>query len=124
MRRRAIWWVTASGLLRAVSAFAQVSADLAVEVSATVQKTPVPKITLVWPSNSQATGYTIYRKQFSDTSWGNPVGNLAGTATGYSDTNVTVGATYEYQVARQGALEVLVTSLPGLRFLSSNSAER
>jgi uncharacterized repeat protein (TIGR01451 family) len=83
---------------------AQVSADLAVEVSATVQKTPTAKITLAWPSNSQATGYTIYRKLFTDTVWGSSIATLAGTATSYADTSVSVGNTYEYQVARQGGV--------------------
>jgi uncharacterized repeat protein (TIGR01451 family) len=88
----------------ASASLAQVSADLAVEVSATVQKTPASKITLTWPSNSQATGYTIYRKAFADTTWGGSIATLAGSATSYADTNVSVGNTYEYQVLRQGGV--------------------
>src|SRR5215470_9496726 len=83
---------------------AQVSADLAVEVSATVQKTPSPKITLTWPANASAVSYSIYRKQFTDTSWGNPIANPAGSATSHADTNVSVGATYEYQIVRSGGV--------------------
>src|SRR5262249_52512792 len=97
--------ILVSALLGVAAAVrAQVSADLAVEVSATVQKAPSPKITLTWPAKSTATGYTIYRKAFTDTSWGNPIASPAGTATSYADTNVSVGANYEYQVVRSGGV--------------------
>src|SRR5215831_10985579 len=91
-------------LLWPLAVGAQVSADLAVEVSATVQKTPSPKITLTWPANASAVSYSIYRKQFTDTSWGNPIANPAGSAMSYADTNVLVGATYEYQIVRSGGV--------------------
>src|SRR5215831_8768861 len=102
MTRRVIRWVLALEAIWLPAVWAQVSADLAVEASANVQKTP-PKITLTWPSNAQATGYAIYRKQFSDTSWGNPIANI-GAVTSWADTNVVVGASYEYQVVRLGGL--------------------
>ena len=105
MARKLGRWTLIMALLGvAAAARAQVSADLAVEVSATVQKTPSPNITLTWPAKSTATGYTIYRKQFTDTSWGNPIATPTGTATSYADTNVSVGATYEYQVVREGGV--------------------
>jgi hypothetical protein len=82
---------------------AQISQDAAVQVSATVQKLPSPQIQLTWPLHS-ATSYAVYRKGFSDTSWGSPLATLAGDATGYLDTAVSAGIPYEYQVSRSGSV--------------------
>jgi hypothetical protein len=76
---------------------AQVPQDFAVQVSGSVTKTP-PTIILSWPANSQATSFVVHRKSWSASSWGSPVISLPGSATGYSDTAVSVGASYEYRV--------------------------
>jgi hypothetical protein len=78
-------------------------ADYAVQVSARVQTNP-PQITLTWPADPDATGYTLYRKQRDDTVWGTAT-ILATNGASYVDSNVVVGATYEYQIrktAREG----------------------
>src|SRR6266850_1240467 len=72
-----------------------------VQLSATVQTSP-PQITLQWePDEFGSDGYTVYRKSKTATSWGNPIATLPGSALTYTDTTVTVGATYEYQVLNQ-----------------------
>jgi hypothetical protein len=83
----------------AASVPAQVAADAAVQVSATAARLPVPAITLSWPANAQATGFTVYRKAIPSASWGSPIASLPQTATGYQDTNVSVGIPYEYRVS-------------------------
>jgi hypothetical protein len=73
----------------------------AVQISAQVQATP-PQITLNWkPDQYGATNYTIYRKAKEDQSWGAPVCLLSGAVSNYIDTNVIVGATYEYQITKK-----------------------
>src|SRR3954471_5000086 len=74
--------------------------NYAVQVTAAVQSAPA-KITLSWTQDTTATpsGYTVYRKSPGATSWGNGT-PLAGTATTYEDTSVSVGTAYEYQVVR------------------------
>jgi hypothetical protein len=67
----------------------------AVMASATVQDTP-PQITLSWPADSDATGYTINRRQVGAPAW-SEVGTLPGGATSFTDGNVLVGERYEYQ---------------------------
>lgn len=54
---------------------------------------------MVDPVNS----YTVYRKALNDTSWGTGT-SLSGSATGYTDNNVTNNGTYEYQIVRKTSL--------------------
>ena len=81
-----------------LSAEAQSVSDYAVRVSATVQPSP-PQISLAWPADPQATSYTVYRKSRDATSWGTGT-TLATNATGYTDSNVAVGTTYEYRISK------------------------
>ncbi|HEY3323601.1 MAG TPA: PA14 domain-containing protein [Planctomycetota bacterium] len=76
---------------------ATTSADYAVQVSATVQVSP-PSITLSWPAGADATGFTVYRKAPGSTSWGSGTG--LGMSTTYTDSNVSVGSCYEYQIVK------------------------
>jgi hypothetical protein len=90
----ALCGLTSSALAAAVS-------DYAVRVSATVQTNP-PRITLSWPADPSATGYTQYRKLRDATNWG--TGAALGTsATNYIDSNVAVGGAYEYRVAKDAS---------------------
>jgi len=88
----------AAAILSAAVLPAQVAQDYAVRVSGSVTKTPVPTIILSWPLNSQATGFTVHRKSWTASSWGSPIASLSGSATGYSDTAISVGTSYEYRV--------------------------
>ena len=74
-------------------------------VSASVQSSP-PQITLSWPLDTVgAEGYSLYRKRVADTSWGNPIATFDDPATGYTDSEVTTGTAYEYQVVKQYGYE-------------------
>src|SRR4051794_24275223 len=70
--------------------------EYAVRVSAAVEASP-PKVTLTWPQDTKSvpSGYTVYRKSQSATSWGTGT-SLPGKTTSYVDTNVSSGAAYEY----------------------------
>lgn len=91
--------LAAALLLGCAPLFALTTSDLAVQVSATVQKAP-PKITLSWPAASDATAYSISRKAPDATGWGSAT--ALGTATSYEDTDVAVGEVYEYRVQKTG----------------------
>lgn len=74
----------------------------AVEASATTSSSPA-QVTLSWtPGSVPANGYAVSRKDPGATSW-SPLVNLVGSALGYTDTNVTAGRVYEYQIVRQTA---------------------
>jgi hypothetical protein len=74
----------------------------AVQVSATVQTAP-PQIQLSWPTDANATGYTVYRKAFNSITWSS-VGTLPASATTFSDVNVTLGGSYEYGIKKSSSL--------------------
>lgn len=76
----------------------------AVEISATVQTNP-PQIRLVWRDDTYGVdSLVIYRKAISDLSWGTAKTNLPGTTLSYTDTNVAVGAAYEYKIVKNATL--------------------
>src|SRR5437660_6633736 len=102
---RRLYWLLLPGLLLLLGSAesgAQTSQDAAVQVSAAVASVSPPQIQLSWPLYA-ASGYTVYRKGYSDTSWGSPLATLPGNATGYLDATPLAGARYEYQVARSGS---------------------
>lgn len=77
------------------------SSRYAVLASATVQENP-PQITFSWPLDPGTPGfplvdYQVFRKAKTELGWGNPIATLPDFATGWVDTNVVVGQTYEYQ---------------------------
>jgi hypothetical protein len=100
-------------LLRAASLFLllaawEMKADstwvYAVQISAVLGTSP-PSINLSWVQDMYgADSYTIYRKSKDATNWGSPVLELDGSITNYTDTNVQVGATYEYQIVKDASL--------------------
>jgi hypothetical protein len=72
----------------------------AVQITA-VLKTNPPSITLNWiPDMYGAKSYTIYRKSEQATNWGSALQVMDGSASNYTDANVQVGMTYEYQIAK------------------------
>jgi hypothetical protein len=74
--------------------------DYSVRASATVQTAP-PSITLSWPQDTNGTpaSYTVYRKAPDASDWGAGT-SLPGSATNYTDGNVSVGARYEYRIIK------------------------
>ncbi|MEW6157142.1 MAG: fibronectin type III domain-containing protein [Verrucomicrobiota bacterium] len=100
--------VTAAALIvffHCSKAFAATPKQYAVEASATVQASPA-QIRLTWPADGNATGYTVSRKAPSASAW-STLGSLPGNATGYTDSSVTAGTAYEYQISK--------TTSPGYR---------
>lgn len=90
-------------LMVALTAKADTTWNYTVQISASVQESP-PQIALTWPQDDyRAIRYTVYRKAKGAVAWGAGV-VLAGTTTFYTDTNVTVGATYEYQIIKDATL--------------------
>ena len=76
----------------------------AVQISATVQSSP-PQITLSWEADMYgANRYTVFRKAKEDASWGAPIATLDGSISQFVDSNVAVGATYEYAIVRAATL--------------------
>jgi hypothetical protein len=77
----------------------------AVQITAVLETNP-PSITLNWIPDMYGDGpggynsYTIYRKSEDATNWGAPLLEVDGSVTNYTDTNVEVGVTYEYQIAK------------------------
>lgn len=78
--------------------------DYIVRATAVAQTSPA-QIVLSWTSDSsdsfpQFETYTIYRKSRDATSWGSSIASLDHTATGYTDSTVSVGDAYEYRIDR------------------------
>ncbi|HWH72352.1 MAG TPA: fibronectin type III domain-containing protein, partial [Candidatus Sulfotelmatobacter sp.] len=78
--------------------------EYSVQVSASAQAAPA-QITLSWPQDTYMlpNSYTIYKKAPGDTNWGSAVA-LPATTTAWTDTNVTVGTPYEYEVVKSTSL--------------------
>jgi len=75
-----------------------------VQIAADVQVSP-PQIHLTWEQDEYgANSYTIYRKSKTATSWGSPIASLSGSVTDYTDSNVTTGTTYEYQIVKASTI--------------------
>ncbi len=93
---------------------AQGSVTYTVQAWAEVKKSP-PSITIRWlkdPSNP--TGYTIYRKTKSATTWGTVKGTKSATDSLWIDTDVQTGVEYEYQIYKMNG-----TSATGVTYLFS-----
>lgn len=99
LRRLFSFWLSVTLLL---TACAQSSSQRsAVRMGATVTSTP-RAITLNWVPESGSTGYSVFRKVPGAAAWGSAVVTLPGTATTWTDANVSVGAAYDYKVVRSG----------------------
>src|SRR5690242_4076501 len=79
-----------------VPLFALDPQDFTVQVSAIVQAVPA-QITLQWPTGPFASSYVVSRKLVDAQQW-DVRSTLPGSATTFSDSNVVLGAAYEYQV--------------------------
>lgn len=85
--------------LTTCSLFAQTPAvKESVQVTAVASASPA-SITLNWPSFSGATGYAVYRKVKTASTW-TQLGTAAGGATQYVDNTAATGTAYEYKVVR------------------------
>ena len=87
------------GLVCALGLSAQTPAQReTVLVSASVSTGPA-SITLSWQAFSGSTGFTIYRKPKSGSTWSS-IGTAGGSATTYADNTAVAGEYYEYKVVR------------------------
>ena len=66
--------------------------------TATVQESPA-RITLSWPSEGDASSYTISRRTL--TSGWEQIASLGGAETSFGDSGVNVGTPYEYQITKR-----------------------
>src|ERR1035437_4290004 len=102
MRRAIIAGVGIVALVLARDAVAtgEAARDFCVELSAQGSTSP-PTILLNWPFYTNATSFTVYRRNLGDTSWGSGT-SFGSNAVGYTDTVVSIGSAYEYRVSRSG----------------------
>lgn len=70
--------------------------EFAVQITGRVQSNPA-QIRLQWPAATQATGCFVSRRTATDAAW-NRIASLPGSASGFIDTAVVIGAPYEYEV--------------------------
>ena len=107
LRTTPVWW-SVFGFMVALMAKADTTWNYTVQISATVQDSP-PQIALTWPQDGYgAIRYTVYRKAKGAAAWGAGI-VLPGTTTLFTDTNVAVGATYEYQIIKDATLGYIGT---------------
>ncbi|MBK9247968.1 MAG: fibronectin type III domain-containing protein [Ignavibacteria bacterium] len=93
---------------------AQTNQDYTVQAHAVVTTTP-PSISIRWPKISTGvTSYSIYRKAKNDQSWGAIKGTASGTDTMWTDTDVTTGKLYEYNIQKRNG-----STLLGITYLLS-----
>src|ERR1043166_1675042 len=101
---RAICCMAAAALAAPVTHALEWTWTYAVEASAAVSVSP-PRITLTWVADKiPATGYTVWRKAVSEPAFVGDGVSLSGDATSFTDDNVVVGATYEYQIRKSSPL--------------------
>src|SRR5260221_7030484 len=79
---------------------AEATCEYSVQLSVTLQ-TKSPALRLTWPQDhwTMPSRYELYRKSPEATSWGRAI-PLPGNASGYLDTNVSIGTSYEYHVVK------------------------
>lgn len=80
---------------------AQVAADYAVGVTASISENPF-SVTLHWNQYDEATNYSIYRKPAANATWGSALITFPGDSLQYKDVNVQEDSLYEYMVKRTG----------------------
>jgi len=85
---------------------AQTVKDLAIQATAVVTKSP-PSISLRWPLiSSGVTKYTIYRKAKDEQTWGTVKFSPKASDTMWTDTDVSVGKVYEYNIQKLNGASV------------------
>ena len=61
-------------------------------------------ITVSWTNYGSATGYTVFRKLKTETSWGTARATLSSSTTQWTDATVSANTYYEYKVTRASSL--------------------
>lgn len=96
MKRR-FFLLLGLAVLFAAKSFALDPWDYAVDVTCQAQVSP-PALVFSWPQTDQARQYWIRRKKEGDSSWSNPIATLPPDSTGFTDTQVSVGSAWEYEI--------------------------
>lgn len=84
--------------------YAQLPQDFVIPAKVTANEA-VSSITIQWPANSDAISYTIKRKTVTDSSYKAPFFTIssilqdAATATQFTDTDISPGTLYEYEIS-------------------------
>ncbi len=98
---KSVYWYGQSG-----AGVTAVAKDYSVPIEVSVTTSP-PSTALTWPSEGAATSYEISRKARASHTW-TPLATIdaanAPRATSWQDTNVVVGAAYEYRVKRTSTI--------------------
>ncbi len=82
--------------------FSQTTQDASIQINAIIN-TSDNSIKLIWPLNSFATQYSLYRKAVSETNWGNAIAILGANENAYTDANILQGELYEYKISVEGS---------------------
>ncbi len=85
--------------------------DYAVEVSAVAQESP-PQIDFSWPADPSAEQHHVFKKAANDSTWGDPIAILPGSASGFIDTDVAGGEAWEYSFRRTAAVIADTVEVP------------
>jgi hypothetical protein len=89
-------------VITAYAAGAQTADQYAVRVSATALSSPA-RLSFTWIQDLSATGYDIYRRSPTETSWGTSRASLPGESSGWIDSSVTEGSAYEYRFVKSAS---------------------
>lgn len=107
----------------------QITTDKAIRLKITTQKTP-NQIKLSWLAVSgpaptgTVTSYSVFRKKFNATSWGNSRATILPSETlEYLDTNVSIGQLYEYRVIGNGGYSPFGYAYSGIETQYNESAK-
>ena len=74
------------------------SRDLVVPLWVEVTKSPNPSIKLKWERSGYVENYVIFKRTLDNVTFGSPIAQLDSLATEWTDVNVKLNETYEYQV--------------------------
>jgi len=117
-------------VLLGVEAFSQSPVNQTIQLTTTVQKNK-PSITFSWNSIAGAVSFNVYRKLKTTIAWGPAIATLAANATGFVDSNISIGTGYEYKLRELGSdtavtyvyagIEVPVTEARGKMILLVDS---
>jgi len=74
------------------------SRDLVVPLWVEISKTPNPTIKLKWERSGYVETYAIFKRTLDNMTFGSPIAQLDSLASEWTDVNVKLNETYEYQV--------------------------
>ncbi|MCC6726557.1 MAG: T9SS type A sorting domain-containing protein [Saprospiraceae bacterium] len=86
-------------LFYALPSYSQSAKDATIQLTVSVN-TATPSVTLTWPNPNPSLLY-LYRREKDSPDWFILIESASSTETTFTDTQVTLGATYEYGVLRQ-----------------------